>query len=264
MFEKEKKLIEGMSLLTFPFLSKYNIFCAFTSRAGGYSRQPFDYLNLAYHVGDDQDLVRKNRQLILKNNINSKAEYIYSARQVHGSNIVFINGEIKHRDGDIPEEADCLMTCLEDKPIMVMGADCALMIIVDIGKRAVCVVHAGWKGTFNKILSDSLAVFCNRLDSKIKDIHIFFGPCIRGCCYNIDNGLADKFRNKFRNGKYLFDREEGSFLDLVKLNMIQLSDFDIPENNIYDSRICTGCDRKYYSYRREGLTGRHGAIAAIF
>jgi len=46
--------------------------------------------------------------------------------------------------------------------------------------------------------------------------------------------------------------------------MIQLRDFDIPENNIYDSRVCTGCDRKYYSYRREGLTGRNVAIAAIF
>ncbi len=264
MFEKEKKLIEEMSLLTFPFLSKYNVFCAFTSRAGGYSRQPFDSLNIAYNIGDNRDLVRKNRQLILKNNLNTQAEYIYSALQVHGSNIVIIDRDIKHRDGDIQEDADCLMTCLENKPVMVMGADCALILIIDIGKRAVCAVHAGWKGTFNKILWKSLEVFCNRFDSKKKEIHVFFGPCIRGCCYNIDNGLADKFRNKFGDGKYLFDKKDSLFLDLVELNMIQLRDFDIPENNIYDSRICTGCDRKYYSYRREGLTGRQGAIAAIF
>ncbi|HAJ94598.1 MAG TPA: peptidoglycan editing factor PgeF [Actinobacteria bacterium] len=264
MFEKEKKLIEGMSLLTFPFLSKYNVFCAFTSRTGGYSKKPFDSLNLAYHVGEDRDLVRRNRQLVLKNNLNIKAEYIYSVRQVHGSNIVSIDKDIRHTDGAIPEDADCLMTCLKNKPVMVMGADCALILIADIGKRAVCAVHAGWKGTFNKILGKSLEVFCSRFDSKEKEIHIFFGPCIRGCCYNIDNRLADKFRNRFGEGKYLFDRGETPFLDIVELNMVQLRDFDIPEDNIYDSRICTGCDRKYYSYRREGLTGRHGAIAAIF
>ena len=44
----------------------------------------------------------------------------------------------------------------------------------------------------------------------------FFGPFIRGCCYNIDNGLADKFRNKFGDGKYLFDRKDSLFLDLVE------------------------------------------------
>lgn len=263
MFEKEKKLIEGMSLLTFPFLSRYNIFCAFTSRTGGYSRQQFESLNLAYHIGDDRDVVRKNRQLIIKNNLNTEAEYIYSVLQIHGNNIVFIDRDIGHRDGAIPEEADCIMTCLENKPIMVMGADCALILIADIGKRAVCAVHAGWKGTYNKILGESLAVFYDRFDSKKKDIHIFIGPCIRGCCYNIDSGLADEFRRKFGDGKYLFDREDGPFLDIVELNMIQIRDFGIPEDNVYDSRICTGCDRDYYSYRREGLTGRHGAIAAI-
>lgn len=263
MLEQKKKFIEGPSLLTFSFLKRHNIFCGFTSRAGGYSERPYNFLNLAYHVGDKWNTVRKNRQLILKNILDLRSEYIYSAQQVHGNNIIFIGKDTGHKDGAIPEEADCLMTNLTNTPIMVMGADCNLILIADIGKRAVCAVHAGWRGTFNKILEDSLAVFCNRFDSKKKEVYVFLGPSIRGCCYNIDGALAGKFIKRFGEGKYLIDRERGPFLDLAELNLIQLKSFGIPENNIYDSGICTGCDRQYYSYRRESHTGRQAAIAMV-
>ena len=214
MFKQENKFIEVQPFLTIPFLSKYNIFCAFTSRSGGYSGKPFDSLNTGYHVGDKRETVKNNRQFILNNIVDSESQYIYSARQVHGNNMLFVRKNTRHIDGAIQEEADSLMTCLKDTPIMVMGADCSLILIVDIGKGTVCAVHAGWKGTFNKILEDSLNSFCDEFNSKKKEICVFFGPCIRRCCYNIDNALADKFRNKFGNGKYLYEGERGPSLIL--------------------------------------------------
>ena len=264
MLEKEKKSIKGAHILTFPFLNKYNIFCAFTSRSGGYSKEPFDSMNLAYHVGDDRDAARKNRQLILENYLNEKAEFIYSARQVHEDRILHIDRNIRHRDGATAEDADCLMTDIKNMPVMVMGADCTLILVADIKKKAICAIHAGWKGTFNNIIDSSLAAFCNRFNSEKKDIYVFIGPCIRGCCYNIDNRLADKFRIRFGDGNHLLDREGTIFLDLAELNMARIRDFGIMEDNIYNSGICTGCDRHYYSYRREAVTGRQAAIAAIY
>ena len=259
----EEKIISGTAFLTFPFMEQYGLFCGFTSRAKGFSKKPYDSLNLAFHVGDKRDAVIKNRQLVLEKLLKGNSRFLYSARQVHGDHIIYVTGEIGHNDGDIGIDADGLMTDRKNIPVMVMGADCNLIILADIKNRAVCTVHAGWKGTLNGIVIKALKALRKKFGSGPDDIMIFIGPCIRQCCYEVDSDLAGRFSGRFGRGSYLISREEKLYLDLAGLNRKHVIDSGIPAGNIKDTGTCTGCNGKYYSYRKDKVTGRQAAIAMV-
>jgi len=261
---QEKKKEVRPAILTFPFLNRYHLFCGFTSKDSGYSQGPYNSLNLAYHVGESQEMVKKNRDLVIKEVLHLDPGYIYSARQVHGDDILYVGKKMKHKDGDIQEDADCLMTDQRSVPVMVMGADCSLFLMVDIKKRVVSAVHAGWKGTLSGIAIKALKIFIKRFGSKNNDINIFIGPGIRQCCYEIDKEMAGYFLDEFGSGRYLKSRKNSYYLDLVGLNLSQLKGEGVPEKNFFDTGRCTCCNDDYYSYRRDGVTGRQAAIALIY
>ena len=118
MFFAEKKNISGSSFLTFPFLEQYGLFCCFTSKTKGYSKEPYRSLNLAFHVGDNRDTVLRNRQLVLEKLLQRNTGYLYSAQQVHGDRVIYVTEDIDHIDGDIKKDADSLMTDCKDMPVM--------------------------------------------------------------------------------------------------------------------------------------------------
>lgn len=260
----KKILIGGIDILSYPGCRQKNFFCGFTSRTGGFSSKPFNALNLAYHVGDDSESIFKNRQLIIEKFLDSRPEYIYSAIQVHGDRILYVNRNTMHTGGNIPVEADSLITDIKDIPLMALGADCNLIIIIDIKKRAAGVVHAGWRGTLNGILVKTLNSFKKYFDSSAENILVFFGPSIRNCCYTVDRTLVDRFREKFGEADYYYRKGKDFFLDIVKLNLVHLKDFGIQNDNIFDTGKCTSCGKEFFSYRKEKITGRQGAIAMIY
>ena len=147
---------------------------------------------------------------------------------------------------------------------MVLGADCNLIIIIDMKKRAIGVVHAGWKGTLNGILTKTLTSFKKNFNSSAEDIFVFFGPSIRDCCYKVDKELIDRFKERFNKEDYYYRKDKDFFLDIVKLNLIHLKDFGIQKDNILDVGQCTNCSKGFFSYRRKDITGRQGAIAMIY
>ncbi len=266
MLNIEKILVKGINIFNHPVCEQNELFCGFTTRDGGFSRKPFNTLNLAYHVGDDDRSVLKNRQLLIEKILGPGPRRIYSSLQVHGDNVLYVDKYTEHENGKIPVKADSLITDDSNVPIMVLGADCSLIIVIDIKEKAVGVVHAGWRGTFNGVLGKTLLEFKKRFNSSPENILIFFGPSIRSCCYKVDNILIDRFREKFGRGDYYFnDYKEGKdfFLDIIKLNLIHLKDFGIQKDNIFDAGQCTSCGNGLFSYRRENNTGRQAAIAMI-
>ncbi len=260
----EKISIEGIDIFSYPVCYKNNFFCGFTARTGGFSNKPFNALNLAYHVGDDSGSVLKNRRLIIEKLLDSIPEYIYSARQVHGNRVLFVNRDTGHTRGNIAVEADSLITETENMPLMVLGADCSLIIIIDIKKRAIGAVHAGWRGTLNGVLAKTLVSFKRYFGSSAENILVFFGPGIRSCCYRVDSTLMEGFRKKFGGSDYYYRKGKDFFLDLVKLNLIHLKDFGIQEDNVFDTGECTNCGKGFFSYRKENITGRQAAITMIY
>lgn len=256
MCKIEERVLEEILLYSAPRLNeKYGVDIYFTSRLGGYSKGKYSSLNLAFHVGDGLKLVKRNRYKLRKTlKLNNSMQYL---KQSHSDKIIFLkNLENK----EIPE-ADALVTNLKNIPVMVMGADCNLIIIVDKLKKVVAAVHAGWEGTLNRILQKTIKFLKDNFNSK--SLLFYIGPSIRKCCYRVSKGRAELFIKEFGDKKFYYQEKGQTFLDLVGINKNQILDFNIPSKNIYDCHVCTFCDQRFYSYRRNKITGRQGAITVI-
>lgn len=238
------------------------VFC-FTTRKGGYSRGELGSLNVDYNVGDSRTNVKKNREVILNKIGLEKSKKIYSVKQVHGKRIFNLDRCGEYDSDEIPEEADCIITTMEDTPIMVMGADCNLILIADTSKRIVAAVHAGWKGTLHKLVTDTVLFMKDIYGSNMDDLIVSFGPSIRSCCYRVRGSLLRRFTESFGNGNFFEQRSGSFFLDLAELNYIQLRKLGVKKENITDCSVCTCCTPGFFSYRRNKVTGRQGAIAVI-
>jgi polyphenol oxidase len=261
----EKKLIKDeLTMYRFPYLEKsYGIIFCFTSRYGGCSKGKFNSLNLDYNTGDNNKNVKRNRELLLEKLNLKEIKKVYSARQVHGNRILDIGKNFDLSADDIKQKADCLITDLEDTPLMVLGADCNLILVADKEKKVIAAVHAGWKGTLNEIISRTILYMIRKYKSDAEDIFVAFGPSIRKCCYKVDGYTIEKFIKKFGDEDFYTAGNDGFFLDLIGINYIQLKSSGISEENIFDCKECTYCNNSYFSYRRSKITGRQAGVAVI-
>jgi YfiH family protein len=108
-------------------------------------------------------------------------------------------------------------------------------------------MHAGWRSTKENIVEKTLKLMQEKFGIKTADLCLAFGPCIRGCCYEV----GKDFKNFFpydtiqRSGKLYFN--------LISANKREFLNQGIREKNIVDCGICTVCNNKdFLSYRREG------------
>ena len=190
------------------------------------------------------------QNFFLAEQLNLRLPEVVTSCQVHSEQILFVTQQIL-KDSVFQEEADGLLTSDTDLPLGIRTADCLPIFFYDIKKKGVGLAHAGWKGSVKRIAVGMISLMQSRLDSKPQDIQIAFGPCIRPCCYEVTQEFSAYFPEGVtqRNGSY--------YLDLAKVNKLELLRLGIQEKNIFDCLACTCCDKKYFSYRRDGIhTGR--------
>lgn len=260
----KKTPLKDFPIYTYPYLrDNHRIIFCFTTRHGGFSRGRFKSLNVDYNVGDDRDNVKNNRKIILEEIGFNKSEKIYSIKQVHGSRIIRIDKDENYDPDEVFEEADCIITDKKDFPVMVMGADCNLILVADVKRKVVAAVHAGWKGTLNGLVSKAVLFMGDIFKSRMDNLFVSFGPSIRRCCYRIGDPLVQEFVKKFGDKDFYTKKNADTFLDLVKVNYLQLLKLGIRKENIFDCRICTCCNPGFFSYRKNKMTGRQAGIAII-
>lgn len=278
--EKENTII----FTSLELRKKHKILFFFTSKKGGYSRGKYKSLNLGYHVEDNPENVCKNRAKVLNLFGFGRTEGFFSLNQTHSDKIFNIDDKfIEDNPGLIKKmpyfltpdtlkiSADGLITNISKIPLMVMAADCNLILMADIKKRVIAAVHAGWKGVLKKIELSAVNMFKSKYDSDLKDILVFIGPSIRKCCFKVTKETHDLFFNTYKNNlpvkkkKNSLDDIDYYFIDLVKLIKNNLINSGISKNNIFDTGLCTFCneDNLFFSYRKEKITGRHAGIIML-
>ena len=142
--------------------------------------------------------------------------------------------------------ADACFTKLLNISLNVVVADCVPILLYDWQKKIVGVIHAGWRGSAEKILQKTLEVLRDKYASEMKDIALFIWPSICGKCYEIGIEVASLFPNSFTQVG------ESYFLDLKKENLSQALAVGILRENIEISLECTHeLPETYFSYRRE-------------
>jgi YfiH family protein len=230
---------------------------AFPTREGGVSREPWHSLNLGLKVGDDPAAVRENRRRLCVA-IGVSPERLVVPDQVHGTTV---------RDVDAAEcgmgaweattaiaACDGLITSVPDVGLAVSTADCLPIVIVASGDDGpiLAAVHAGWRGVLAGIAREAAAV----LSTRGRLLAAVIGPGIGPCCFVVDEALRTRFAVRFTGVV------QGDGVDLAAAATADLHAAGVPARAVTRSGICTSCDARFYSHRRDGgLTGRHLAIA---
>ena len=211
----------------------------FFTRRGGVSEPPYDSLNVSVKVGDDRETVTENLSRIQGAMDGRRTAWM---RQVAGDDVVRVE------EPGFAGEADGLVTRERDVSLVVAVADCvpvALMTEDEVG-----MVHSGWRGTLAGIAGKAVRGMGGEA------ARAYIGPCIRRCCYEVSEGLAGEFAQRFGDGVV-----EGRYLSLPAAIRRNLEEAGVDE--VYDLGLCTGCRPDlFYSHRKQGPdTGR--SLAAV-
>ncbi|MCL6477243.1 MAG: peptidoglycan editing factor PgeF [Peptococcaceae bacterium] len=240
---------------------------AFTTRLGGVSRGPYESLNLAMHVGDRREAVLENRRRACAI-LGLKLEDMVCGQQVHGDRVHVVTGAdrgkgIYGEDGAIPG-TDALITDCPGILLSSYYADCVPIMILDPVRKAVGVVHAGWKGTVVRIAGKALKAMRQAFGTDPGDCLAAVAPSIGPCCYEIDRPVVEALAGGgFDTGS--FARPAGPDrwkLDLQLLNRAILVEAGVKPASVTVARMCTSCHPElFFSYR--GQSGRCGRMASL-
>jgi polyphenol oxidase len=226
-----------------------NVRATVTTRAGGVSHTPYDSFNLATHVGDDPAAVRENRAR-LRAALTLRAEPLW-LKQVHGVTVV----DAAHA-GTEPE-ADGAFVTQPGAVCAVLTADCLPVLLCNRAGTKVAALHAGWRGLAGGVIeagvkalgapgSDLLAWLGPAIGPEVFEV----GPEVRTAFVQHDAQAASAFRAA-RDGKYLADIYLLARLRLQRLGVAAVS----------GGGFCTVTERaRFFSYRRDGATGRMAAL----
>ncbi len=240
----------------------------FTTRTGGVSSPPHNSLNLALHVDDSPDNVISNRRLIF-NSLGLSQKDMVCAEQVHGSSVAVVKADDVGRGADSFQSSipgvDALITNEPGPVLALFYADCVPVFIVDPVNCAIGLAHAGWKGTALGVAGEAISKMREIYGSDPAECIAAIGPSIGRCCYNVSADVAEKVLAAAGDDRIAARvHHERITLDLKLANWFILRNCGLKEANIALSSLCTACEAEdFFSYRRDGATGRMAAILTI-
>ncbi len=234
-----------------------------TLRTGGASQGVYASLNLGTHVDDELDQVLQNRALLTQL-LPAKPLWL---NQVHSDQVFVADTPI---DNQIIT-ADASVTRLKNQPLVIMTADCLPIVISDKNAQALAVAHAGWRGLLNGIVENTIFKLQKVLTHKT-ELQAWIGPSISQQAFEVGDEVKQAFIAKFPEFErhFIFSRSALMRADNQQKNHYMANLPAMAENILYKNNVqsvnlsneCTYMQAdKYFSYRREGQTGRIATIA---
>ena len=253
---------EAVRYFTFDTLSRMGVKHAVFTRKGGVSPSPWAELNLGGSVGDEVDRVKENKKRAFQA-VGLPTESIYDVWQVHSSTVVCT--ETPRSLDQPPLKADALLTDSPEATLFMRFADCVPIFLYDPEKKVVGLTHAGWLGTVNKIVAESVRRMVNQYGCNPRNILACIGPSIGPDHYQVREDVLSRVRQNFGKEaeQLLRVRDGATFLDLWRANQIVLEAEGVKHVEI--ANLCTACHLDdWYSHRAEnGKTGRFGALISL-
>lgn len=168
--------------------------------------------------------------------------------QSHGANVVLVEAISKHEPN-----ADALVTTESGLALGVLVADCIPLLMWDEIEDVIAVAHVGRRGLLNEVAIKTVMVM-TALGAE--HIHAILGPSICGRCYEVGQDVQDEVVATFPNARSI--TTTGSLgLDLPSALTIELSKAGV---QVSQSAICSVENQNFFSYRRDGITGRQAGI----
>jgi YfiH family protein len=232
----------------------------------GQSLPPYNSFNLGDHVDDQPRHVASNRQQLV--DYAQGCDEIRWLQQVHGTDCPDAHLIVDTTPADATFTQTLGLACA------VMTADCLPVLFCDLQGRQVAAAHAGWRGLANGVLANAVKTFtANGIPSH--QIIAWLGPAISQTAFEVGPDVKQAFR-RFDDGHawadeacFMAGKEDRLQADLYRLATLQLEHLGIA--GIYGGgtagiNYCTASDKnddseaKFFSYRRQAITGRQASL----
>jgi len=235
-------------ILTPDWRAPPNVRAAITTRRGGVSRGPHASLNLGSHVEDDPEAVRRNRAL-LRAQLALPAEPCW-LNQTHGTELVEAAFAAQ------PPAADAAFSRTRGQVCAILTADCLPILLCNRSGTTVLAIHAGWRGLLDGIIARCVQT----LAEDPAQWMAWIGPGISGDAYEVGPELVTRFTTREpRWSRYFAPLQDKMRADLPALAADQLAMAGITDITRYAG--CTASEpERFFSYRRDGLTGRFASL----
>jgi polyphenol oxidase len=229
-----------------------NVRACITTRTGGVSLAPYASNNFGTHVGDDSAAVESNRRVLCESlGLKKSPQWL---EQVHGVKIVNAKDDKLVRTADASFSTDAGQACI------VMTADCLPIFLCDQKGTQVAILHCGWRSLAKGICAKALQKF----NSAPQQLMAYLGPAISQKHFEVGVDVleaffksartpshADAIANAFISGQ----RPLHFYADIYELARAELKSLGVTA--VYGGDYCTyEQSEKFYSYRRDGVTGR--------
>lgn len=221
-----------------------------SSRSGGVSVDAFSGANLGAHVGDEPTSVASNRAAFAHSL--GATVGLAAIRAEHGARVRQVD-----EPGDV-DNVDALITSHKGLGLLALGADCAVVGLHGTrsdGTSLIAVAHCGWQG----IVADVLGAVVGDLHERgAQAIEAIVGPAICGSCYRVSGDRCEEVRRSSLPEvaqATVVEDGQGFGLDIAAGAFTRLASLDV---DVASLGICTYEDDRFFSYRRSGVTGRHG------
>jgi YfiH family protein len=234
-----------------------NVRAVCTTRHGGVSLGRYDSLNLGDHVGDEPAHVGRNRAL-LRDAIGAQPVFL---QQVHGTGVVALDAaQDAVRDGTAADACTATTTGLA---CTIMVADCLPVLFTDEAGHRVAAAHAGWRGLAGGVLEQTLKSF---EDAGVARVVAWVGPCIGPKAFEVGPEVkaafeahaaeaASCFRGAPAAGKWLADLPA-----LARQRLRAAGVSSVHGNDGSDGWCTVGNPSRFFSHRRDGVSGRFAAL----
>ena len=211
---------------------------------------PYQSFNLGLHVGDCSKQVEKNRQLLQE--LLPEKTKIQWLEQVHGNDVIEVFQVSKKAI-----VADAAVTTEKNICLAIMTADCLPILLVSKNGDEIAAIHGGWRSLAANIITNTL----NKMQTPAADIYAWLGPCISQRAFEVGSEVKAAFVQQSPSFNAAFDlKSNGKYLaDLHTIAALQLEGVGI--NQISTLPECTYSNiDKYYSYRKNAITGRMASL----
>ena len=229
-----------------------NVKAFITTRNGGVSTGPHASFNLGLRADDDPQAVTQNRAL-LQQHLPQAPKWL---RQVHGARVVDADALT-----DSPE-ADASVARQTHTVCAIMIADCLPVLFTNRAGTRVAAAHAGWRGLAGGVIAQTVQVMKDAGDDPA-DLLAYIGPGIGPTAFEVGADVYHAFTAHNVQAKAAFvAHTSGKWLaDLFTLARQALSNAGIPPAQVFGGGLCTFSDpTRFYSYRRDKITGRMAAF----
>lgn len=233
------------------------VHCCVTTRYGGVSTGRYATFNLAVHVGDSGDAVAENRRrLIAAQCLPAPPLWL---NQVHGAAVIEAPVRCPEPATDTATAtepaADGAVTSRPGIVCAVLTADCVPVLLAAGDGSRVAALHAGWRGLCGGIIEAGVAAMgspggCRAwIGPAISAAWYQIGPDVREALVGHAPGWADRL-SATSGGRWLADLP-GMACDLLR---------ELGVRSVTLSQLCSYSDRRFYSHRRDGVTGRTASL----